>query len=302
MIDCVLIVVSYRSARDVSELLGTVPAAAGDLSWHAIVVNNDPADDLEPVRARHPQVSIIETGANLGYAGGINRALASAPVSRWTIFLNPDLRLRPRSLETMAAQSDEHTAVVPKIVDENGAIQLSLRREPTILASFGDAVFGNHWPSRPARLGEMVRSSRAYAEAGVVDWATGAVLLVPTALIAVVGDWDARRFFLYSEETDYSRRLRAAGAKVRYVPGAVVSHRGGGSGTSDALHALLEVNRVRYFRKWHGPLASAAFAAVVVLNNLLRCHRSRSRAALRALLFPSARAALPGGEREGAPA
>lgn len=297
MVDCVLIVVSYRSARDVAALLATVPAAAAGLSWHAVVVNNEPADDLQPAVSGIPEATVIEAGANLGYAGGINLGLASAPPSRWTVFLNPDLRLRPGSLAAMAAAAGEALAVVPKIVDEAGVVQASQRREPTILGSLGDALFGDRWPTRPPALGEMVRTPSAYDAPRTVDWATGAALMVPTAVIRGVGGWDADRFFLYSEETDYCRRLRAAGTEVRYVAGAVVSHRGGGSGTSDALHALLEVNRVRYFRKWHGAVGTAAFAAVVVLNNMLRCHRSRSRAALRALLSPTARSALPGGER-----
>ncbi|UFU02383.1 glycosyltransferase family 2 protein [Ruania suaedae] len=297
MIDCVLVIVSYRSASDLDALLATVPAAAGTLSWRAVVVNNDPDDDLRPILAGRPEAELIEAGANLGYAGGINRGLAAAPASRWIVFLNPDLRLGPGALESLAMATGGRDAVVPAIEDEDGRIQYSLRREPTILGSLGEALLGDRWPSRPRALSEMVRTRAAYERPGTVDWATGAVMLVPTAVVARVGPWDADRFFLYSEETDYCRRLRTAGASIRFLPEAVVSHRGGGSGTSDALHALQEVNRTRYFGKWHGRAAAAAFTAVAVLSNVLRCHRPRNRAALRALLSPAARAALPGGPR-----
>lgn len=297
MIDCLLIVVSYHSSADITGLLATVPAAMGGLSWSALVVNNDPADDLGHVVAAHPGADLVESGANLGYAGGINRGLAGAPPSRWVVFLNPDLRLGPGAIALMAAASGGRDAVVPTLVDDAGLLQYSLRREPSVLGALGDALLGGRWPGRPPALGEMITRSTAYASPGIVDWATGAALLVPSTLVRRVGPWDADRFFLYSEETDYCRRLRRTGAAIRFVPDAVVTHRGGGSGTSEALHALQEVNRVRYFRKWHSMPGTAPFAAVVILNNLLRCHRSRSRVALRALLAPRARRALPGGAR-----
>lgn len=297
MIDCLLIVVSYRSSADITGLLATVPAAMGDLSWTTLVVNNDPADDLRDVVAAHPGTELVESGANLGYAGGINRGLADAPPSRWVVFLNPDLRLGPGAVATMAVASGARDAVVPTLVDDAGLLQHSLRREPSVLGSLGDALLGGRWPERPPALGEMITRSTAYACPRSVDWATGAALLVPSGIVRRVGAWDADRFFLYSEETDYCRRVRRTGAVIRFIPEAVVTHRGGGSGTSEALHALQEVNRVRYFRKWHSRSGTAPFAAVVILNNLLRCHRSRSRVALRALLAPHARRALPGGNR-----
>lgn len=297
MVDCVLIVVSYRSSRDIALLLGTVPAAAEGLSWHVVVVNNDPDDDVNGTVVAYPNVEVVEAGANLGYAGGINLGLAAAPASRFTVFLNPDLRLSPGSLARMATRADDSRAVVPAIRDEAGVVQPSLRREPTITASLGDALFGDRWPERPARLSEIIRERSTYRRAQTVDWATGAALLVPSTVAAQIGPWDSARFFLYSEETDYSRRLREAGVQIHFAPDAVVVHRGAGSGSSDALHALLEVNRARYFRKWHGPLPSSAFAAVVMLHNLLRSHRAASRAAVRALLSSRARDALPGGHR-----
>lgn len=297
MADCALIVVSYRNTVGLERLLATVPGAAGPLSWHVVVVNNAPEDDLGPLVSGVPEAEVVEAGDNLGYAGGINLGLAAAPTSRWTVFLNPDVMLTAGSLASMARAAGETTAVVPVIEDDHGDLQLSLRREPTLLRALGDTFLGNRWPARPAWLGETILSAAAYERTGEVDWATGAVIMVPTSAVAAVGPWDADRFFLYSEETDYCRRLRANGYPLQVLPEVRVMHEGAGSGTSDALHALQEVNRVRYFRKWHGASETAAFWGVVVLNNVLRSHRRRSRASLQALLTRRIRAALPGGSQ-----
>lgn len=297
MIDCLLIIVAYRSTPALGRLLESVPGAMDGLSWHVIVVNNDPAADLSDVVAAHPRSQLVEAGANIGYAGGLNLGLQVAPEARWTVFLNPDLCLRPGSISRLTAVTGDHDAAVPTIVDGKGVRQLSLRREPTVLGALGDALFGDRWPNRPCVLSETVRDPDDYGHPGAVDWATGAALVVATPAVGKVGPWDAERYFLYSEETDYCRRLRAHGSTIHFVPGAVVQHQGAGSGTSDALHALQEVNRVRYFRTWHGDVTSALFTGVIVLKHLLRIHRREARVAVCALLSARARSTLPGGDR-----
>lgn len=299
MIECLLVVVSYRSADRLEGLLDSVAGSIGQLTWHCLVVNNDPseADRLAQIAAGRPEVEVLDGGGNRGYAGGINVALAAAPESRWTVFLNPDLRLGRDALWAMALAAGLNHAVVPTILDESRAVHPSLRREPSVLGSLGDALLGYRWKDRPPALSETILPPADYTAARTVDWATGAAMLVPSAIVEQVGPWDEERFFLYSEETDYCRRLREAGCQIRFLPEAAVVHEGGGSGRSSALHALQQVNRLRYYGKWHGPIPAAVFAGVVLLGSLLRSHRPEGRAALKALTRSTARAELPGGRR-----
>lgn len=297
MIDFAIVIVSYYSADDVRELLASVEQAANGATWYAVVVNNAVDEDLQALIEPDERVRVVDAGANLGYSGGINVGLAAAPPSRWTVFLNPDLRLHPRSLELLGAQLADASAAVPLIRGDGGERMNSLRHEPTILRAVGDALFGDHWPQRPSALSETVRDDDAYLHRHAVDWATGAALAIRTEVAERVGSWDERRFFMYSEETDYARRIRQAGGRIDFVPSAVVTHRGGGSGSSAALDALLEVNKLRYYRKWHGPLAAGTFGLILVVRNAVRPHRAGARASVRALLSRRARADLPGGAR-----
>jgi hypothetical protein len=77
----------------------------------------------------------------------------------------------------------------------------------------------------------------------------------------------------------------------------VVRHSGGGSGTGPDLVALNTVNRIRYFRKYHGAAATAVFRGVVVLHELLRANRPANRRALKAALRRSTWSGLPGPRR-----
>jgi N-acetylglucosaminyl-diphospho-decaprenol L-rhamnosyltransferase len=299
MIDCAVIIVAYRSADDLPALLASLPAAAGPLSWAAVVVDNYGRDHLDRVLEADPRVSLVSAGRNLGYSGGLNLGIRHAPASRFTVFLNPDLVLEPGALAALAAACGgvRVGATVPLVLDDRGTRQHSLRNEPTLSRALGEAMLGDHWPGRPHWLSEMVRMPRRYSAQAATDWATGAALMVRSEVLAQVGAWDARRFFLYSEETDYSRRLREAGHTIAFAPDAVVRHTGAGSGSSVQLEALLVVNKLRYYRKWHPALSVAAFFAVSVIHQLLRVRRPGARAALRALFSRRARAALPGGEQ-----
>lgn len=297
-VDCTAIVVTYNSARDLPGLLDTIPRAAPGMTVRVLVVDNDSSDDIAGAVAGRPGVELIRSGGNLGYAGGINVGRRHLGPTRTVAILNPDLRLAPGSLAWLveAAGRAGAGAAVPRFVEEETGNNFpSLRREPTILRALGDALLGAHWPGRPAWLSELVWDGPRYEEAGPVDWGTGAVLVMSSEVDRAIGPWDDERFFLYSEETDYSRRIRDAGWSIRYVPDATVMHDGGGSGTGPALTALNEVNRVRYYRKYHGRLSTVVFHGVVAVGGLLRANRPANRAALHALLSRRRRSSLPGG-------
>jgi len=168
----------------------------------------------------------------------------------------------------------------------------SLRREPTVGRALGTAVLGGRLAGRSPRLSETVGDDRAYRRRHDVDWATGAALLVTRACLDAAGPWD-ESFVLYSEETDFADRARRAGFRVVYEPTAAVVHTGGESMTSPRLRSMLAVNRVRYFRRRHAGLASAAFFAAVLGNEVTRgLLGSRAAwAAAHALVRPSARPA-----------
>ncbi len=295
-VDCSILVVAFHSRDDLRTLLASVPAACAGIDWHLTLVNNAVDDPLDEFVGIDPRVSVVEAGDNLGYSGALNVGLRAAPAAEWTLFLNPDLTLTAgAAAELRRALHAGAGAAVPLVLGPTGEREDSVRREPSLHAAVGEALFGDHWPSRPVWLSETVRDPAAYAVPHAIDWATGAALAVRAEVIAAVGAWDAARFFMYSEETDYARRIRALGHRISFTPTAVVRHRGGGSGSSARLDALLEVNKVVYYRKWHRFPPSLLFACVQLVRNLVRPHRAGSRLAVRAMFSRQVRRSLPGG-------
>ena len=294
-VDCAVVVVTYNSAPYVVGLLDSIPAAAAGLSWRTVVVDNGSADDTVKLLTGRPDVICIEAGGNLGYAAGINIGRESAGGYSALLVLNPDLTLEAGAIRDMFAALDEPAVgiVVPTLFDADARRLRSLRRDPTLLRAIGEGLLGDRAGWRPGWLSEIVRNQQAYRYRHPVDWATGAAMLVSAECDRIVGRWD-ERFFLYSEEVDYAARVRRAGFRIDYLPTARARHRGGGSGQSSALVALMAVNRIRYAE---GRGRHTGYRLAVVLHELLRSRDRGHRAALRAVVRRSTWPSLPSASR-----
>lgn len=296
-IDCAVVVVSYNSARHIERLLDSVPVAADGLRIRCIVVDNDSTDETVSILRLRSDITTVQAGQNLGYAGAINLGREMVGRACPLLILNADLVLEKGAIARLYEELDDPTigVALPMLLEDDGSLYMSLRREPSSGRALGEALLGSHLPWRPAWLSETVRDRGAYRERRDVEWGGGAAILVSAACNDAVGDWDDKRFFLYSEETDFAARARRHGYRVRYVPEARVRHEGGGSGQSPALTALMAVNRVRYYEKYHRRPSTSVFRAVVTLHYLLRCADPGHRVALGAVVRRSGWAGLLGG-------
>jgi N-acetylglucosaminyl-diphospho-decaprenol L-rhamnosyltransferase len=282
------VVVTWNSAEVLPGLLGSLPAAMGSIDWRLVVVDNASEDDtLGVVRRLAPAATVVSIDHNAGYAAGVNAGWDAAGATEALLLVNPDVRLAPGSVEELAgALAEPRTGiVVPRILDQNGRLSFTLRREPSVRRLLGEALLGGHRAGRWPSLGETVVDAGSYSRPALADWAGGAAMLVSRPCLETVGRWD-ESFWLYSEETDFALRARDHGFLLRYVPSAIATHLEGEANTDPRLWATLTVNRVRLFRRRHGRVHSWAFWAVALVSESLRCigGRQTSRAAVRALL------------------
>lgn len=284
--DLAVIIVTHNSAHVIGPLLDSVPAALGALTARIVVVDNDSTDTTAELVEKRGDCDVIRS-ANVGYAAGVNTGVLHSGDAPAYLILNPDTRLHPLSIPPLVAALElPGTGIVaPQVREPSGALDHSLRREPTLARSLGLTRTGH------PLFAENLTHSQDYESARVVDWALGAALLVSRECYEALGGWDAS-FFLYSEETDFCLRARDRGILTRYEPASVVEHIGGQSGQSPRTHAMQMVNRVRLYRRRHNVVASTAFWALTIAAETargLRANPTRSRAAVTALLMPSRR-------------
>lgn len=266
-----VIIVTYNSARHLPSLLETIPDTVLGERVEILVVDNASLDATVDIAVRDSRVRLIANSRNVGFSGGINIARLHRKGGALAI-INPDARLEPGALDRLvSALGEPRTGIaLPQLRSPDGILYKHLRREPTLLSALGDAIFGDHWPSRPQCLSDTLRNETHYGQGQDVAWGGGAVIAISETCDRLVGDWNSRDYFMYSEETDYARRTRAAGLRVRYVPEAVAIHEGGGSGRSSRLNCLLVSNRIRYFGQHHSTFQTELYRCIEILRFAIR--------------------------------
>jgi N-acetylglucosaminyl-diphospho-decaprenol L-rhamnosyltransferase len=283
--DLDVIVVTYNSAQVIGDLLDSLPAALGALTADVVVVDNGSTDGTADFAAARGDCKVVRS-ANVGYAGGINRGVREGESAEAILILNPDVRLGENAIPPLLKALHEPNVGIaaPQIRSPQGELELSLRREPSLLNAAGLSRTG--WPA----LSEHISDPADYGHPRVVDWALGAVLLISRSCYDLLGGWD-ESFFLYSEETDFCLRARDLGLLTRYEPQSVAVHIGGGSGRSGKTHSMQMVNRVRLYRRRHTTLASWCYYWLTIARELswiMRGHRE-SLPAFLAVLRPARR-------------
>jgi GT2 family glycosyltransferase len=287
-VDVGVVIVAYNSADVIGVLLDSIESAASGLRVATVVVDNGSEDGTVALIRAREDCTLIPS-ANNGYAGGINLGVASLPPCQAVLVLNPDIRLHPGAVIEMydALSAPSAGVVAPQVLDQEGNLTFSLRREP----SLGRAL-GLTRTRRPA-FSEYVQEAEVYQRSGTHDWALGAALMIDSRCFEALGGWDST-YFLYSEETDFCLRARDRGYETRFAPTAQVTHIGGASGRSELTHTMMVLNRVRLYRRRHNLCASWMYFSLTVLSEMSWVarpgrRRSWSWAAIRALLLPGLR-------------
>lgn len=257
------VIVNYNSGEELGIALRSIAAEMIGTAWEAVVVDNASSDGSESAaEAYGPPVRLIRNVENVGFGRGVNQAVraTSAPL---VLIQNPDCRLLPGAVATLREELEAHrdcAVAGPRILDPDGAVQGSARGDPDILTG----LFGRTGPLRRLLPGTRLSARNVVTDAAirsgqpsaVVDWVSGACMLVRRDAFDAIHGFD-ERYFLYWEDADLCRRMRGRGLHVRYVPGATAVHRVGQSsrtaqaGSVRAFHA----SAYRYYATHVAPAA-----------------------------------------------
>ena len=259
--DVSIIVVSWNVCELLRACLQAIVRGRGTLDVEIIVVDSGSTDgSAAMVQQEFPWVQLVTCNENVGFPKGNNWGIARAS-GRHILLLNPDTEVQAGALPTMVdyLESNLEVGVVgPQLLNPDGSVQSSRRRFPTLVTAF----FESTWLEGIAPAAVMHRYHTLDLpddETADVDWLTGACLMVRRQVVDQVGGLD-EGYFMYSEELDWCRRIKAAGWRVVYLPAARVLHHIGKSSEQavTARHVNFQRAKLRYFRKYHGRVAAAA--------------------------------------------
>jgi GT2 family glycosyltransferase len=211
-----------------------------------IVVDHGSTDGtLELVREHFPEVRVIEQ-ENRGMGGGNNTGMRAAD-GRYFFLLNADAWVLADGLDRLVAFADAHpeAAVVgPRLVNEDGTLQRSVRGEPTLWRLATEYLGVRKLAPGSRRLNPLYVGGFDHDEVMDADWLSGSALLIRREAADTVGLFD-EDFWMFSEEVDWMTRFRRAGWKVLFFPDAEVVHVGG------AAHGgKLYVENLRGHLRW----------------------------------------------------
>lgn len=237
-------------ARGLDALTATPPKEPHDI----IIVDNASTDGVPAmVRAQFPTVRLIETGANLGFAAAANRGLRAAD-RELVLLLNPDTIVPAGAIDALVARlraRPDVAAIGPRVVDPAGRPEWSWGDDLTPLAEARrrliEAAAARNVPGARAHIARLTAGERE------VDWLTGACLLVRRADAERAGFLD-EGYFLYCEDADFCRTLRARGRRVLFSPVATITHDRGRSATASGgrAHEAWRESHLRYYAR-HAP-------------------------------------------------
>ena len=246
------ILVNYNAGGELARALRSIGDEMVGRSWEAFVVDNASSDGSASSAAEFaPVVRLLQNTTNVGFARGVNQGVA-ASTAPLVLIMNPDCRLVAGAIPALRGVLGAHPAcaiVGPRILNPDGSVQGSARGDPDMLTGlFGrTALLRRLAPflrvaKRNVVVDEAIRSGE---ESVAVDWLSGACMLARRTALEQVSGFD-ERFFLYWEDADLCRRLRARGHHVRYAPAATAIHRVGQSSRTARSFAIRAFHRSAY--------------------------------------------------------
>ena len=280
-----VVVVSFNTARLLAGCLSSLAralAASPELSARVVVVDNGSGDgSADLVRERFPSVELRAIGRNLGFAGANNLVLREL-ASPFALLLNPDTEVigdAPSALVRFLRTHPRAGVVGGRLVYPDGSFQHSCFAFPTLAMSFLDLFPINHRLTNSRLNGRYPRAW--YDRPFRIDHPLGACMALRRAALDQAGVMDDG-FFMYCEEVDLCRRIKAAGWEVWYTPDATVVHHEAQATRQFRGEMLLQLHRSRdrFFAK-HYPAsyrrAARAILRLGLLRDLVRSARQRAR-------------------------
>ncbi|WP_238547908.1 glycosyltransferase family 2 protein [Meridianimarinicoccus roseus] len=280
-----VIIVSYNTRALTLKCLETLYANTHDTRFHAIVLDNASEDGTpEAVARAFPQVELIESTENLGFAQG-NNVAATRATTDWLLLLNPDTEVHDGAIDALLKFSQAHPEAGitgGRTVFPDGRLNIAscwMRITPWsvfCLATGLTAAFPRSAIFNTEAMGAWKRDSVRH-----VNIVSGCFLMIPRTLWAALGGFNLK-YFMYGEEADLCLRAGALGYRPMITPDAQIMHLVGAA-TARLADKTVMVNRARvtlirdHWPAWQVPagiammwlwgasrrVASAAVAAAV---------------------------------------
>lgn len=273
--DISIIIVNWNSAGYTFACVSSIRATLLDLQYEIVVVDNASSDNSVEVLKQMPDVQLIISPTNLGFAGANNLGYCKSSGNA-LLFLNPDTSVQASAISRMYSvlcSSPDLGIVGCKLLNSDLSVQTScVQAFPTILNQLTDVeALKVRFPEV-----EMWGISALFQEQigpVPVEAVSGACLMIQRYAFEKVNLFSTD-YFMYCEDVDLCYKVVQAGLQVGYVPDATVIHYGGQSSRqakeSSFGDVMIREAIRRFLAKTRGALYARLFSCSIFLAALVR--------------------------------
>jgi N-acetylglucosaminyl-diphospho-decaprenol L-rhamnosyltransferase len=280
-----IICVNWNSVDYLRECIASIYQNTREISFEIIVVDNaSPQGGVEALQDQFPQITIVKSDRNLGFAGANNVGFEKS-CGDYVLFLNPDTELVGPAIHTLIEriqQLPDAGIVGGKLLNSDMTISTtSIQKFPTILNQILNVEYLRvRWPGCP--LWGLAPLFAADSTCVDVDVIPGACMLMSRDTFKRAGGF-SEDYFMYAEDIDLNLKVRQLGLKNYYVAQATVIHHGGKSSSRQKVNQWSTMMKyramLRFYKKTRGQLYGEAYRTAMGLS-------AAGRLVVLALAFP----------------
>ncbi|NCN45661.1 glycosyltransferase family 2 protein [Candidatus Pacearchaeota archaeon] len=276
------LIVNYNTPKETDlAIRSAVNATANGFIHRVIVIDNGSKEPLKIAKdLQNKNIELIRSESNLGFTGGNNLGMSHAVKNYQTDYfflLNSDAEVEKEGIQKLyeSIKDDPKAGIaVSKIYFTPG---LEFHRRSYSRAEKGKILWyaggSIDWPNLVAYHRGVDEVDRGqFDQQTTCDFATGCALFVKRVVTEHIGILD-KRFFLYSEDVDFSLRAKEAGYRIVFVPESIVWHMNGGSIAGGAGSKLQQYYQTRnrilisaLHGTWRNKLTALRFATQTFLH------------------------------------
>ncbi len=269
--DLSVVVLNWNTCGELRDCLRSIFGQPHRCALEIVVADNASSDDSRKmVKHEFPLAKLVAHPRNLGFSGGNNIA-ARDTTGRYLLFLNSDTVVTEGAFDALIAFADTRpkAAIVgPKLINEDGSLQYSCRHFPNLgTGFFRNTPLGRLFPKNRFSQ-DYLMTDWDHASPRVVDWVSGAALLIRSQVYAEIGGWDEGYFF-YCEDVDICKRASNLGHEVVYYPESVIMHIIGRASDKVPTRMTYEFHRSMYrFYRLHYAATTPILVRPLILPGL----------------------------------
>ena len=256
-----IIIVTWNTSKITQRCIESINKFLPDSFAKIIVVDNGSTDSTEVDLKKRKDILYIRNDSHLGFSVANNRGAKIAD-TEFLYFVNSDMVFVDNNLINMIDYYQNNSVVGiigPQFLNPDNTIQASVFPDQSLLNAIQE-----FWLKKPSYLKYVPASSTPTNVWSV----SGGALLIKNSLFKTIGGWD-EKYFMYYEDLDLCRRVRAQGRKIYYYPEAKIIHFHGMSGNKLAPASDQWKRLIPSSIKFHGQLKHFLLTCIIRIGQLI---------------------------------